>query len=178
MENQPIPADRPSRLLPLGKWRTGEYLSLTALGLMFVSVLGLNWVTVDIEAKYPFFGATIINDSFKFKVTENHTLSAGIIVLLVLALLFLPWRRPLAWSGLFFWLVLAGCFVYYLYGLIDQAYDILGLLKGVPIIGGLLVELAKDSVKAVRPQAGFYLFAAGDLTLLVGSILRLRRRPQ
>jgi hypothetical protein len=170
------PAVRHSRFLPLKEWRTGEYLSLAALGLMFVSVLGLNWVTVDIEAKDPLFGVTLINQSLKFKVTENGTLAAGIIALLVLALLFLPWRRPLAWSGLFFWLLLAGCFAYYLYGLVDQAYDILGLLKAVPIFGSMLVELAKDSIKAVRPQPGFYLFAAGDLALLAGSILRLRRR--
>jgi hypothetical protein len=154
---------------------------------MFISTVGLNWVKVGVEFKDPFLGMTWVDQDFNFKVLENKTLSYVIIGLLVLCLFSIPWKRPVAWSGWFFCLALAGCLAYYLYALVDQAYDILGfvdallgLVRMIPIIGPKLAEMTRqaimDSIKSVRPQAGFYLFAAAYLALVAGTVLRLRRK--
>ncbi len=174
MENTTVAAPpRTPLFIAPARWRTGEYLSLLGLGAMLLSVLGFSWVAVDIEVRDPFLGLTWVDQTLDFKVLENGELAAALIVFLALALLLLPWRRPVAWTGLFFCLALAGCFAYYVYGLIDQAYDILGLLKSVPLVGGMLVEIARDSIKAVRPQPGLYLFGAGYIVYFAGQVIRL-----
>lgn len=169
------------------EWRWGEYLSFAAVLAMFVSTVGLNWVTVEIEFKDPLLGLTWVDQNFDFKVLENQALSWIIIGLLVLCLVSIPWRRPVAWSGWFFCLALLGCFAFYLYALIDQAYDVLGfvdallgLVRMIPVFGPKLAEMTRqavmDSIKSVKPQAGLYLFAAGNLILVAGTALRTRRK--
>jgi hypothetical protein len=154
---------------------------------MLVATLALKWVIVDIEFQDPILGLFKYEDSFTFKVLENQALSWVIVGLLVACIASVPWRRPVAWAGWFFCLALAGCLAFYLYALVDKAYDILGfvdallgLVRMIPVVGPKLAELTRqavlDSIKSVRPQAGFYLFAAGELALIVGTALRLRRK--
>ncbi len=182
----PAPAPRGLFLRPRD-WRWGEYVSFTAVVAMLVSTLGLNWITVEVEFRDPILGMTWVDQNYDFKVLENQALAWVIIGLLLVCLVSIPWRRPVAWSGWFFCLALAGCFAFYLYALIDQAYDILGfvdallgLVRMIPIVGPKLAEMTRqaimDSIKSVRPQAGFYLFAAGELALIAGTALRLRRK--
>ena len=154
---------------------------------MLVAVLALKWVVVDIDFRDPILGLFRYRDSFSFKVLENQALSWVIVGLLAACVASVPWRRPAAWAGWFFCLALAGCSAYYLYALVDQAYDVLGfvdalldLVRMIPVVGPKLAELTRqavlDSIKSVRPQAGFFLFAAGDLALIAGTALRLRRK--
>ena len=175
MEGTPAPVPpRAALFIKPARWGTGEYLSLLGLGAMFLAVLVFDWVAVDIRVQDPLFGLTWMDDTLRFKVLENGGLAAAIIAFLALALLLVPWRRPVAWSGLLICLALAACFAYYIYGLVEEAYDILGLLESVPLVGGMLVEIARDSVEAVRPQPGLYLFGAGFLAYFIGRVVRLK----
>ncbi len=158
-----------------GSSRAGCYVSAAALAIMVLSVLGIPWIKVELELDSQLLGVVLYKDTILFKVTENEWLMAVIVLLLLVGAMGILAPRMGGFITLFCACGLLACLFVYFYGLWRKAYDILGFLNSIPIAGPFLREVAVKSVKSVTPQAGLYLFTGGELLLIVGSALRIKR---
>lgn len=157
----------------------GNTTAAMGCALCVISALALPWARVSVTWKSLLFNADMDLGSYTFKLTENAWLAAVLVCLPCLCLVGLAWKRR-SWSvaATTYLLLSVGCAVY-LGLLFRDALDFLGLyrhllelIRALPVVGQAAEEMVRERLAFhALPHVGIFLFAAGTVLILAGSLL-------
>lgn len=155
--------------------RLGAFFTFSPLNLIvylgvilgLIAALALSWVNVKVSF--------ILQLVLPFKLWENTWLLWITVALLAAILLLIHWRPITGWAAVVGGIGCVAIIGIYIYAMAAKAFRLLGLLKNIPLIGGPLSDFARN-ITSVSPAAGFILFVAATLLILIGGILLVRKR--
>lgn len=141
------------------------------------------WARASLRWRSIITGGDLDLGTYSFSLVENPWLAAAAVSVAALTIAGLAWRRRAALVGIAGSILLIGCATAYIIGLIDKAFDFLGLyesflelVRSFPLLGPLVESVIRERlvVDAV-PHAGFIVFFAAAALMLTGGIFMARR---
>lgn len=155
--------------------------AMVALGgiLCIIAAVALPWAKVYLRWKDVVFRFEQELPTYSFSLLENQWLAAAVIIVAVVSIAGLFWRRYAGKISVIASALLLACSTAYIISLIFEAYDWLGLYEGLldalrslPFVGPWLEVWVRESLKiSALPHAGLFLFYAGAFVILIGGII-------
>ena len=186
MEQPNIQKSRLNDYISSLSWGWGE--TVVALGgvICILASTILPWASGSLTWKGVITGVEFKLPDHSFKLLDTPWLAITAIVIAVLCIMGLLWRKQAAKIAIACSALLFACAVVYLLSLLKEAYDLLrfynslrNFVKSIPLIGPVVDSVIRESliIKA-GPQAGIYLFFASCLIILTGGLLIWRRNKR
>lgn len=156
----------------------GDWIATAGILLYMISVFFLPWITIGAEV----LGIEAHKESYGLFVSPWAWLLVVVFVVLLGGLWFVQTRGAILLGGGIFCLVFNLIFFIGAWKKINAIIgDIVRIAKAVPFIGELLGELVSEAAKRVLivdVAAGFYVFMAAGVLLVLGGALRLASGPR